>query len=63
MSYNYRWNIQQQMEVLGTLGGNGKQILRNANGTSALLMMTPNTLLEVDFDLGMPFIWGRCPAE
>lgn len=63
MSYNYRWNIQQQMDVFGTLAGNGAQILKSANGTSALLMMTPNTLLEVDFDLGMPFLWGRCPAE
>ncbi|OWK19051.1 hypothetical protein AJ88_47565 [Mesorhizobium amorphae CCBAU 01583] len=61
MIYNVRWNIEQQMEVLGTSGGNGKQILRNANGTSALLMMTPNTLLEVDFDYGLPTLWGRCP--
>ncbi|CAH2401091.1 hypothetical protein MES4922_290015 [Mesorhizobium ventifaucium] len=42
---------------------NGKQILRYANGTSALMMTTPNTLFEVDFDLGIPFLWGRCPAE
>ncbi|SIT57109.1 exported hypothetical protein [Mesorhizobium prunaredense] len=63
MTYNFRWNVQQQMDVQGTLGGNGKQILRYANGTSALMMTTPNTLFEVDFDLGIPFLWGRCPAE
>jgi hypothetical protein len=62
MVYNVRWNIEQQMELFGTSGGNGKQILRNANGASALMMMTPNTLLEIDFDAGLPTLWGRCPA-
>jgi hypothetical protein len=63
MSYNYRWNIQQQMDVLGNSEPISTQILKNASGTSALMMMTPSTLLEVDFDLGMPYLWGRCPAE
>lgn len=63
MSYNYRWNIQQQMDNLGNSEPTSTQILRNANGTSALMMMTPNTLLEVDFAFGMPFLWGRCPVE
>lgn len=49
------------MEVLGS--GNGKEILKNANGTSALLMMTPNTLLEIDFSFAQPILWGRCPTE
>lgn len=61
ISYNYRWNIEQQMEVLGS--GNGKEILKNANGTSALLIMTPNTLLEIDFSFAQPILWGRCPTE
>jgi len=63
MSYNYRWNIQQQMDNLGDSEPTSTQILRNANGTSALMMMSPNTLLEVDFNFGMPFLWGRCHAE
>lgn len=63
MTYSYRWNVQEKMDVQGTLGGNGKEILRTANGTSALMMMTPNTLIEVDFDYGMPTLWGRCPTE
>jgi hypothetical protein len=62
MVYNVRWNIEQQMELFGTSGGNGKKILRNANGASTLMMMTPNTLLEIDFDAGLPILWGRCPA-
>ncbi|RWO61179.1 hypothetical protein [Mesorhizobium sp.] len=61
ISYNYRWNIEQQMEVLGR--GNGKEILKNANGTSALLLMTPHTMLEIDFDFAQPILWGRCPTE
>lgn len=63
MSYNYRWNIEQQMEVIGNSEPTSTQILRNANGTSSLMMMSPNILLEIDFDFGMPFLWGRCPAE
>lgn len=49
------------MEVLGR--GNGKEILKNANGTSALLLMTPNTMLKIDFDFAQPILWGRCPTE
>ena len=63
MSYNYRWNVQQQMDNLGDSEPTSTQILRNANGTSSLMMLSPNILLEVDFDFGMPFLWGRCPAE
>ncbi|MEI9419869.1 hypothetical protein O7A70_01550 [Mesorhizobium sp. Cs1299R1N1] len=61
MSYNYRWNIQQQIDNLGDSEPTSTQILRNANGTSSLMMMSPNILLEVDFGFGMPFLWGRCP--
>lgn len=63
MSYNYQWNIEQQMAVIGNSEPISTQILRNASGTSALIMMTPNTLLEIDFGSGMPFLWGRCPAD
>lgn len=63
ISYNFRWNIDQQMKLLGDSEPNGPKVLQSANGTSALLMMTPNTMLETDFATGLPFLWGRCPTD
>jgi hypothetical protein len=61
ISYNFRWNIDQQMKIFGDDEPNGPKVLQNANGTSALLMTTPNTMVEADFATGIPFLWGRCP--
>jgi hypothetical protein len=64
MVYNVRNNIEQQFEALGDMSDpNGPKILRNANTASVLVAFSPNTILEVDTENGVPILWGRCPAS
>lgn len=62
LTYNLRNNIEQQFEVFGRDQPNGPKVLRDANGVSMLMSVSPDTLLEVSYETGTPVLWSRCPT-
>ena len=59
-SYSVRNNVEQGIDAFGDYGPNFYQVLRNANSVSSLILVSPNVLLEVDLNSGVPTLWGRC---
>jgi hypothetical protein len=59
-SYSVRNNVEQGIKAFGDYGPNFHKVLLNANSTSTLMLLSPNVLLEVDLNSGVPTLWGRC---
>ena len=61
--YNTRSNIEQQFAEFGRDQPNGPTVLRDANTSSVLIALSPNTILEADTEGEKPILWSRCPAS
>jgi hypothetical protein len=59
--YNIRRDIVNQMKIHGDYGPNVRLVLNDANMTSTLMVLSPNVVLEVGLESGLPTLWGRCP--
>lgn len=59
--YNIRRDIVNQMKIHGDYGPNVRLVLNDANMTSTLMALSPNVVLEVGLQSGLPTLWGRCP--